>query len=48
MSRNSLYLVIGLLAIIAIGLGIYLYNEQKKPGLELQIDGQGISVEGNG
>ena len=48
MSRSVLYLVIGVLAVAVIGLGIYLYNEQTKPALEVRVDGQGISIEGNG
>jgi hypothetical protein len=48
MSRNSLYLIIGVLVAVVVGVGIYLYNEQTKPGLEVRVDGQGITVEGNG
>ena len=48
MSRNSLYLAIGVLLAVVVGLGLYLYNEQTKPGLEVRVDGQGISIEGNG
>lgn len=45
LSRNSLYLVIALLAVVAVGFGIYLmYQENQKPALEIKVDGQGITV----
>jgi hypothetical protein len=45
MSRNSLYLVIAVLAVIVVGFGIYyLYEEQQKPSLQIKVDGQGITV----
>jgi hypothetical protein len=48
MSRNSLYLVIGALAVVVIALGAYLLREESKPdGVEIQIDESGISVEQN-
>ena len=48
MNRSGLYLVIGVLAVVVIGLGVYINNEQTKPGLEVRLDGQGLSIEGNG
>ena len=48
MTRNSLYLLIGALLVVAIGLGIYIYNEQTKPGLEIRVDQNGLTVDGNG
>ncbi len=48
MSRNSLYLLIGALLVVAIGLGIYIYNEQSKPALEIRVDENGLTVDGNG
>ena len=49
MSRNSLYAVIAVLAIAVAGFAIYyFYQESQKPGLEIKVDGQGISVNGNG
>jgi len=48
MSRNTLYVVIAVLAIAVAGFGIYFYQESQKPGLEIKVDGQGISVNGNG
>lgn len=49
MSRNSLYAVIAILAVIVVGFGIYfLYEESQKPRLEIKVNEQGISVHGNG
>jgi hypothetical protein len=48
MSRSGLYVVIGVLVVLAIGLGIYIYNEQTKPGIDINVGGQGISIKGNG
>lgn len=46
MNRNSLYLVIGVLIVVVIGLGIYVYREESKPsGVELKIDESGVSIE---
>jgi hypothetical protein len=48
MNRNGLYLVIGALAIVVVGLGIYVYQEESKPsGVEIQIGEGGVSVEEN-
>ncbi len=49
MNRNSLYAVIAILAVAVVGFGIYLvYQETQKPALEIRVDEQGISVDGNG
>jgi hypothetical protein len=49
MSRNGLYALIGLLAIIVIGLGGYmLYQQSQQPSLEIKVDSNGIQVNGNG
>ena len=49
MSRNSLYAVIAVLAIAVAGFfAYYLYQETQKPGLEIKVNEQGISVNGNG
>jgi hypothetical protein len=47
MSRNGLYLVIALLAVLAIGLGIYVYQQVTRPGVEVRLDGSGLSINGN-
>ena len=48
MNRNSLYLILGALIVVVIGLGAYVYNEQTKPkGVEIQVDKSGISIQEN-
>ena len=48
MNRSGLYLVIRALAVVVIGLGIYVYQEESKPsGVEIQIGEGGVSVEEN-
>ena len=46
MSRNALYLLIGLLAAGVIGIG-YLYYEESRSqsGIEIEIDEHGITIE---
>ncbi len=49
MSRNTLYAVIAVLAVAVAGFAIYyFYQESQKPGLEIRLDDNGISVNGNG
>ena len=49
MSRKSLYLVIGVLAVVVVAFGIYfVYQETQGPRLEIKVDEQGIIVDGNG
>jgi hypothetical protein len=48
MNRNTLYLLIAVLAVVAIGLGVYIYNEQQKPGLSITVGDGGIDIKGNG
>ncbi|GGD16308.1 hypothetical protein [Aureimonas glaciei] len=48
MKQNTLYLLLGALLVVVIGLGFYVYREETKPqGVELKIDDSGISLEGN-
>lgn len=48
MNRNTLYLIIGALVAMIIGLGAYVYQEESKPsGVELKINDNGISIEQN-
>ncbi|WP_018181582.1 hypothetical protein [Kaistia granuli] len=48
MNRNSLYLVVGALIVVVIGLGAYVYNEQTKPkGVEIKLDESGVSIQEN-
>jgi hypothetical protein len=49
MSRNALFAVIGLLAALVVGFGLYIaYQESQKPSLEIRLDDTGITVDGNG
>ncbi|AJD40779.1 hypothetical protein RGR602_CH01423 [Rhizobium gallicum bv. gallicum R602sp] len=44
--NNGLYFVIGALVVVIVGLGAYIFNEERKPdGIELRIGQNGISVE---
>ncbi|MCM2395544.1 hypothetical protein NBH19_05505 [Rhizobium sp. S95] len=46
--NNGLYLIIGALAVVVIGLGYYVYQEETKPkGIELNIGRDGVSIEEN-
>ncbi|MDX8500030.1 hypothetical protein EOD23_15675 [Mesorhizobium sp. USDA-HM6] len=48
MRQNMLYLIIGVLVVVIIGLGVYIYREQTRPkGVELKIDDKGISIQQN-
>ena len=42
---NTLYLVIGLLVVGLAVVGFYLYQEQHKSGIEVEINDEGLSVE---
>ena len=49
MSRNGLYAIIAILLIVVVGFGIYSYQQQQaRPGVEVRIDEQGVSIDGNG
>jgi hypothetical protein len=46
--NNGLYLVIGALVVIVVGLGAYIFHEESKPdGIEMSIGKNGVSVEQN-
>jgi hypothetical protein len=48
MNRNTLYVLVGALIVIVIGLGAYAYNEQTKPkGVEIKLDETGVSIQEN-
>lgn len=47
MNRSGLYAVIAILIIAVVGFGIYTYQQQSKPALEVRVDGQGLTVNGN-
>lgn len=45
---NGLYLVIGALVVLVIGLGVYVYQEESKPdGVELSIGRDGVKIQEN-
>lgn len=49
MSRNGLYTLVGILAVVVIALGAYLiYQQQQEPSLEIRLDSNGLQVNGNG
>jgi len=48
MNRNGLYALIAILLVAVIGFAIYTYQQQTRPGLEVRVDEQGISIDGNG
>ncbi len=46
--NNGLFLIIGALVVVVIGLGAYVYNEESKPkGVELSIGQDGVKVQEN-
>jgi len=46
MQKNTLYLIIGALAVVVVGLGIYVWDKERQPeGVEIRLDQNGISVE---
>jgi hypothetical protein len=49
MSRNGLYFLIAVLAVIVLGMGGYmLYQQSQEPSLEIKVDSNGLQVNGNG
>jgi hypothetical protein len=46
MSRNALYLLVGLLAVALVVAG-YLYYQESRSGIDIQIGKDGIKIEGN-
>ena len=49
MSRNGLYVVVAVLAVAVVAFAIYTYQQQQaRPGVEVRIDEQGVSIDGNG
>jgi hypothetical protein len=48
MNRNGLYFLMGALAVLLTGLGVYAYREETKPkGIEIQLNDQGVSIDRN-
>lgn len=49
MSRNSLYLIIAALVVVIVVAGVYVATQQaQEPRLEIRVDENGLSVDGNG
>lgn len=47
-NQRMLYVVIGVLAVVVAALAIYILREESRPdGVEIKIDGNGISVQEN-
>ncbi len=46
MSRNLLFVLVGALAVCAIGVS-YLYYQERQTGIDIQIDEKGIKIDGN-
>lgn len=47
MNQNRLSLLVGILLVLVIGMGIYIWREQQRTdGVEIKIDDKGISVQG--
>ncbi|HRP78646.1 MAG TPA: hypothetical protein PL183_06015 [Aquamicrobium sp.] len=48
MKQNQLYILVGALIVVVIGLGVYVWREQSKPsGVEIRLDESGISIQEN-
>jgi len=48
MKHNQLYILVGILIAVVIGLGIYVWREETKPsGVEIKLDESGISIQEN-
>jgi hypothetical protein len=48
MSRNGLIAIIAVLLVAVAGFAIYAYQQQTRPGIEVRVDNNGISIDGNG
>ncbi|MBF0679944.1 MAG: hypothetical protein IR164_13510 [Devosia sp.] len=49
MSRNALYALVTILLVALVAFAIYAYQQQQaRPGIEVRVDEQGISIDGNG
>lgn len=46
MSRNFLFVLIGALVVVALGAS-YFYYQESQSGVDIQINEQGISIDGN-
>ncbi len=46
MTSNTLYFIVGALLAAAIGVGIWLYQESQRSGVEISVGRNGVSIEG--
>lgn len=46
MNQNFLLILIGVLAVCAVG-AVYLYYQERQSGIDLKIDEHGLTIEGN-
>lgn len=47
MNRNLLYGAVAVLLVVVAVIGYQLYQEQNEPGLEIEVNDSGLSVETN-
>jgi len=48
MRQNQLYILVGVLIALVIGLGLYIWREESKPsGVEIRLNESGISIQEN-
>jgi RsiW-degrading membrane proteinase PrsW (M82 family) len=48
MPKNTLYLLLGALVVVVIGLGVYVLREESKPeGVQIELNQDGLSIEQN-
>jgi hypothetical protein len=45
MNRQIVYIVIAVLVVAAAVLGYLYYQEQQKPGIDIDVGGNGVSIE---
>ena len=46
MNRNFLFVLIGALAALSLG-SAYLYYQERQSGIDIKIDGEGVTIEGD-
>ena len=46
-NKNGLYMIIGALIVVALGLGYVLTKDQKKEGFKIEVSEDGIEVQEN-
>ncbi|MEO3472810.1 hypothetical protein AAFN86_13150 [Roseomonas sp. CAU 1739] len=46
MSSNALYFMVGALLVGLIGAGVWMYQDSHRPGVEISVGRNGVSIEG--